>query len=187
MAQLTVRRMWMKCTSDNLCFPQFDPDGKEHIWKESAGVPITKIMFVPLTREFADKIISHDNLAVPSNLPILEIPVNDGDLIKYGRQVTLRRVPHTICSFCGTELGEGVEAVCPKCFATNYYYCDRCDEFKHHPPRDKNGTALCPDCSEPRGLMYTRCIFEHFEEKYCSVGLLDVGDTRHLIIDDVRA
>lgn len=181
MAQPLFRRYWVKVCGDS-CFPQFSEDGAEYEWQRVQVNPDT-VLFLPFTEELAAKVRSKGTLAVASSLPPIEIPVIDPGSLRWCRPSALRVIPHTTCQFCGAELDEGVEAVCPRCFATNHWYCDVCDEFKDKPKYDTKQNALCPDCAVPRGLMRINQIWENWEEKHAHYNVIEADGHRHLIFD----
>ena len=176
MAQPTFRRFWIKQCGD-VDYPQFDDDGKEHAWKEYDVKP-DSVRFVPFSPELAAKV---GDIAEPSTLPEIEIPVSEA--VEWCRPSKLKLVPHTVCGFCGAELREGTEAVCPRCFATHHWYCDRCDKFQADPKFDDRQTALCPDCPEPRGLMRINQLYDWWEERHFHYQVLEVDGRRRLVFD----
>lgn len=50
----------------------------------------------------------------------------------------------------------------------------------------KTYRIMCPDCKEPRGLLWVGCIIEDNLDHMASVGKLDVDGERHIIIDSLN-
>lgn len=176
MAQPTFRRYWVKVADGNF-FPQFDDAGYEHSW-QSIDVKPEAVLFVPFTRELAAKVRAKGAQAEVADLPPIEILVAES--VEWCRPSFIRVIPHMVCGFCGAELPEGVEAICPRCFASHHWYCDICDEFKD--PVFRQQVAYCPDCDE-RGLMRVDQLGETWEEKHTHYTRLVVDGQTRLIFD----
>lgn len=50
----------------------------------------------------------------------------------------------------------------------------------------KNIQILCPDCTEPRGLMPVLCIMDQPEQTLSSTHVLEIDGQKHLIVDLVK-
>lgn len=122
------RRYWCKVLPNDQCIAQFDDDGNYITWRDE--IPAKKVMFIPFSREFAAKVLDKGDIAIPSNLPIIEFDVKDK--VKYHRHCTYSQKVYNTCRFCEAILD--INAIsCPRCFGTSYYYCDQCDEMKLAP------------------------------------------------------
>jgi hypothetical protein len=178
------KRYWTKILPDGSKQSMFGDDGTYNLWKDD--IQADKIFFEPITlNDEVRKIKSKGSLAETNKLPRLEFDVK-GREVKYHRTQITRVIPHAICTFCGSELNEGVELVCPCCLGRNWFYCDKCDELKDHMKEDDK-LGLCPDCVEPRGLMTVKCIMEEYESKISYFHVLEIDGHRHLIFDLVQS
>lgn len=186
MSQPCFRRFWRIFYRDGRIESQFDEDGVYHLWNPSGS--IERIKMLPIDEEFAKKIIEKGNLANQIDMPVIDIPVENK--VEYHRDCKLRFVPHAVCAFCSAELDQGVEAICPRCFAQNHWYCDICDQFKKYPLIIKEkGWILCPDCYNEkviRGLMRICSISEFVEEKHEQVHVIVLDNNKKHIILDTR-
>lgn len=179
MVSPTFRRFWVKVIGGRW-YPQFSPDGKEHAWREYPNDHVEKVLYLSFSKKFAAKV---GPIAEAIDLPELDIPVTGSGSVQWCRKNTIRRVPHTVCGFCGAELVEGSIAICPRCFAANRWYCDRCDTLKGSPKIDKKGNALCPDCD--RGMLRIEQIGEWWDEAHNHHDILDFDGKRHIVLDPV--
>lgn len=173
MAEPTFRRYWIK-VADGIFYPQFDENGVEYEWQQVKVKP-EAVLFVPFTPELVARVRAKCEIV---DLPPIEILV--AETVEWCRPCKIHLVPHMICGFCGAELPEGIEATCPRCFATHHWYCDVCDEFKD--PGWRGQVAYCPDCDE-RGLMRVDQLGETWEEKHSHYQRLVVDGKTHLIFD----
>jgi len=123
MAEPTFRRYWIK-VADGIFYPQFDENGVEYEWQQVKVKP-EAVLFVPFTPELVARVRAKCEIV---DLPPIEILV--AETVEWCRPCKIHLVPHMVCGFCGAELLEGIEATCPRCFATHHWYCDVCDEFK---------------------------------------------------------
>ena len=175
------KRYWKITLSNGAEVSQFDKDGNYVLWN-SDYKPV-KIEMIPFTKEFSDIVNSKGNCSEVHNLPALSFDVISD--VVYHRECTIRYIPNTTCKFCGTILEEGVKAVCPKCFARNWYYCDRCDKLIDK-PLEIDHKILCPSCDRPRGLIFVECIAELSEQKLTHYHVLDIDNQKHIILDLVK-
>lgn len=146
------RRYWVKILPDGSAISQFDPDGKYTQWHDN--IPAKRIMFLPFSLEFAEKVRSKGDDAEASNLPILVFDVTQKsaawtgtgalfngchsvhsivpNVTRYHRNVVIRQQMYTVCRFCGATLNSDTTQ-CPRCLGRNWYYCDKCDSLKARP------------------------------------------------------
>jgi hypothetical protein len=122
------RRYWIKVLPDDSCIAQFDEDGNYVLWDDS--IPCKKVLFIPFSKEFADKVIAKGDLVEPSNLPIISFDIKES--AKYHRNCTYRQQAYMMCGFCGSILDNSA-VKCSRCHGRNWYYCDICDELKDNP------------------------------------------------------
>ena len=175
------KRYWRITLESGEQISQFDEHGNYVLWSDKYK-PV-KIEVLPFTKEFSDIVNKAGNNSVVVDLPVLSFDIDSS--VVYHRNCTIRYVPNTTCKFCGTILVEGSKAICPKCFARNWYYCDRCDKLIDT-PKVVDKKILCPDCDEPRGLIYVECVAEIGEQKLQHYHVLDIDNQKHIILDLIR-
>jgi hypothetical protein len=176
------RRYWIKVLEDGTKISQFDEEGKYTLWDNT--IKPMSVIFRPFTQDMVDRLSKAGEVGVVTSLPDLTFKVDQK--AEYYRKCTIDYIPHTKCRFCGTDIAEGVEMVCPVCLGRNWFYCTDCDELKSDPKRVGN-ESFCPDCAEPTGLLWIGCIVQDQEENLSYVHVLEIDGNKHIILDVVKA
>lgn len=154
---------WVVILDDNeTAIPQYDPaTGEENPW---GNVPINHIvrgMWYPFDEYLARKVYAkHGVLAIPSLNPVITYDFPHGSVPKIYRVHEQTSYDYYHCNMCGNDIfwdGEGI-LECPRCLATNDWYCKRCKLIIDDPIFLKNGEVRCPNCEkkgDPYGLIRT--------------------------------
>lgn len=158
-----VTRYWIKIWENGNATPQFKPDtGEEILWGDKNSGMIG-LMFVPFTPEFAQIVREKGTFAIPSRLPIIDIPLNPDESVRVRRNNAVVDGTCYLCHNCQNMFDWPEippELACPRCGTKNHWYCDKHGQiddpifFDRHESENRTVTEVrCPICSDPHGLI----------------------------------
>jgi len=124
------------------------------------------LMFVPFTPEFAQLVREQGTFAIPSRLPVIDIPLNPSETVQVRRNNDLVTGSCYKCNNCKKIFDwqqVPPDPACPQCGTKNYWYCDehgKIDDpifFDRQEAEGKTVTEVrCPLCPDPHGLMRSK-------------------------------
>jgi hypothetical protein len=132
MAQPTFRRFWIRVIPDGSAIPQFDPHTGKYCGYEAYEGPVAQVLFYPISPRLAELIRSQGDQSEASDIKPIVFDIPPSERADMHREGTLRLDPKHICGFCEAEFGPEL-GVCPRCLASNQWYCGKCDALKENP------------------------------------------------------